>query len=244
MNGSEPLALEYFAAGVPASEVFRSVLKDICNISAEFATPEKGIHRLQEICFVGSVSYFEAFCKDHFASLINIEPSLVGRLKAAGQDVTIDASVVAMYGGSVASRLGFLVAEKYDFGTAKKINALYSALLKVSPFSSDEVRAYSRLLADRNLLVHHGGTYTLSYVMTNPEFAAEDRKGHAFWNSRVVGHEDVAAAVDLLGSIAKKIVKATHETLAKYIEDAGLSYEGERMKALRFLRWWDDENAP
>jgi hypothetical protein len=30
------------------------------------------------------------FCKDHFAALINIEPTLVGNLKMRGQDVTID----------------------------------------------------------------------------------------------------------------------------------------------------------
>ena len=171
MNDSEPLALDYFSGGVPADAVFWSVLEDIRKISAQFANPERGIQRLQEICFVGSISYFEAFCKDHFASLINIEPSLVERLREAGQDVTIDASAVALYGTGVVSRLGFLVAEKYDFGTAKKINALYSALLKVSPFSTDEAHAYSRLLGDRNLFVHHGGTYTLSYVMTNREFS-------------------------------------------------------------------------
>jgi hypothetical protein len=76
VNDSEPLALDYFSAGVPAGAVFWSVLEDIRKISAQLAMPERGIQRIQEICFVGSISYFEAFCKDHFASLINIEPSL------------------------------------------------------------------------------------------------------------------------------------------------------------------------
>jgi hypothetical protein len=234
VNGSEPLALEYFSGGVPAGAVFWDVLRDIHKISAQFAKPERGIQRLQEICFIGSISYFEAFCKDHFASLINIEPSLVERLRESGQDVTVDASVVALYGTSVARRLGFLVAEKYDFGTARKINALYSALLKVSPFSADEAEAYSRLLGDRNLFVHHGGTYTLSHVMTNREFSKGDRTSHAFLNSRVVGNDDVATAIDLLGRISKKIVRATHHALGNHIESAGLSYDGERGACPKF----------
>jgi hypothetical protein len=155
--------------------------------------------------------------------------------------VTIDASAVALYGTGVVSRLGFLIAEKYDFGTAKKINALYSALLKVSPFSTDEAHAYSRLLGDRNLFVHHGGTYTLSYVMTNREFNKGERTSHAFLNSRVVGHDDVTKAVDLLERISKKIVRATYDALVKHGESAALSYDGERAKALEFLQYWIDE---
>jgi hypothetical protein len=241
LSPGEPLALDYFSGGVPAGAVFWDVLGDIRQISAQFAKSEREIQRLQEISFVGSMSYFEAFCKDHFASLINIEPSLVERLREAGQDVTVDASAIALYGSSVVSRLGFLVAEKYDFGTAKKINALYSALLKVSPFSTDEAQAYSRLLGDRNLIVHHGGTYTLSYVMTNKGFCKADRTNHAFLNSCVVGHDDVATAVDLLERISKKLVRATYAALVKSVESAGLSYDGERAKALEFLQYWIDE---
>jgi hypothetical protein len=241
MEVEDPLALSYFSGGVPTGEYFRGTLEDIRKISMGDVGPMIGVNRLQELCFVGALSYFEAFCKDHFASLINIEPSLVDQLKAAGQEVTIDGSMVALYGASVQHRLGFLIAEKYDFGTAKKINAFYVALVKVSPFSKDDAQVYSRLLHDRNLLVHHGGTYTMSYLMADDGFDVEKRKDHAFFNSRVVERDDVGVAVDFLGGIGRKLVKATHASLSKYIEGRGTVYGEERKKALGYLRWWGDE---
>jgi hypothetical protein len=42
VNGSEPLALDYFSGGVPAGAVFWNVLDDIRKISAQFADPERG----------------------------------------------------------------------------------------------------------------------------------------------------------------------------------------------------------
>jgi hypothetical protein len=60
--------------------------------------------------------------------------------------------------------LGFLLAEKYDFGTPKRINALFNALLKITPFGREDAKRYAALLRDRNLLVHHGGVYTLAYL--------------------------------------------------------------------------------
>ena len=241
MDLEAPLSLDYFSGGVPSGEYFRGTLSDIREISINDTKSGNGINRLQELCFVGALSYFEAFCKDQFASLINLEPSLVDQLKAAGQEVTIDGSVVALYGSSVHYRLGFLIAEKYDFGTAKKINALYTALLKVSPFSKYEASVYSRLLHDRNLLVHHGGTYTMSYLTTDGAFDADERKRYAFTNSRVIGRADVIVAVDFLGSIAKKIVQATHESLSKYIEAKSIVYDEGQNAALKYLRWWGDD---
>lgn len=157
----EPDWLEYFSGGVPTGEYFRMTLDDLRRIST-LESDSIGINRLQEVCFIGLLSYFEAFCKDHFASLINLEPSLVMNLKANGQDVSVDASRVVFYVDEVDRRVGFILAEKYDFGTAQKINALFSALLKVTPFGTDEAKQYGILLRDRNLLVHHGGTFTMT----------------------------------------------------------------------------------
>jgi hypothetical protein len=161
---SQPDWLEYFSGGVPTGLYFRMTLDDLRKVSALQDGDSPGINRLQELCFIGLVSYFEAFCKDHFASLINLEPSLVANLKANGQDVSIDAAHVTLYADEIDRRLGFVLAEKYDFGTAQKINALFGALLKVTPFGRDEAKKYAGLLQDRNLLVHHGGTLTLTYL--------------------------------------------------------------------------------
>ena len=45
-----------------------------------------------------------------------------------------------------------LLAEKFDFGTPQRVNALYGSLLTVTPFSKDEASTYDRILRDR-----HGG---------------------------------------------------------------------------------------
>jgi hypothetical protein len=54
------------------------VLDELRNLSgsSEDHDPPR-LNRLQELCFIGLMSYVEAFCNDHFASLVNIEPSLI-----------------------------------------------------------------------------------------------------------------------------------------------------------------------
>ena len=69
----------------------------------------RGISRVHELCFIGLLSYFEAFCKDHFASLINLEPSLVSNLKSSGHNVDLEATRVLLYAKDLNSRIGFLL---------------------------------------------------------------------------------------------------------------------------------------
>lgn len=237
---SERTALEYFSGGVPTGEYFGMTLENLREISAsEKDSEERGVSRLQELCFVGLFSYFEAFCKDQFAAVINLEPSLVENLKAAGQDVLIDARHVVAYGADSNARLGFVLAAKSDFGTAQKINSQYRALLKVSPFSKDEERQFERLLADRHLLVHHGGVVTLSYMEQHPDVPAV-RQNEPFFDSRVIRREDVSQAIDFVESIARKLCRSTCEALVRYVESRGSEqYSGERARAVHFLKhWW------
>src|SRR5689334_3972624 len=187
----EPSWLEYFAGGVPTGEYFRITLKDLREVVDLKDADEQwpGTSRFQQLCFIGAVCYFEAFCKDHFASLLNIEPALVTNLKTAGQDTTVDAAHVVLYGQEIDYRIGFVLAEKYDFGSAQKINSAFYSLLKVTPFSRDDAERYSEILRDRNLLVHHGGTFTLKYLEQKGSTA--DARANAFFNSRAVQAEDV-----------------------------------------------------
>src|SRR5437870_1452604 len=105
MTDPNPLCLDYFSSGVPTGASFRMVLDELREISQSAPDHERPrLDRLQEICFIGLMSYFEAFCKDHFASLINIEPSLVGNLKRAGQNVELDATRLSLYGEQMTAR--------------------------------------------------------------------------------------------------------------------------------------------
>lgn len=239
----EPLALEYFSGGVPTGEFFRGTLKEIDDISTRDEQGSDGINRLQELCFIGLFSYFEAFCKDHFASLVNIEPSLIQNLKAAGHDVLIDAAHVALFGQECERRIGFLLASKYEFGTAKKINAIFSALLKVTPFSKDEAQRFDRFLLDRHLLVHHGGVFTLKYLEQATATPSQDFRTDSFMNSRTVGRQEVTEALGFVECISRKLLHITHERLTLYLKERGVHYSAERQKALHFVSWWGDSAA-
>lgn len=238
----EPGWFEYFSGGVPTGEYFRMTLDDLRDVSALQDDDLSGINRLQELCFIGLLSYFEAFCKDHFASLINLEPSLVANLKASGQDVSVDATHVALYGEEVNHRLGFVLAEKYDFGTAQKINALFGGLLRVTPFSSDEAKRYGALLRDRNLLIHHGGTLTLAYLEQNSGLP-DKLRSDAFFNSRSPRREEVITAIAFIEGVAKKTLRASHGALVGYLDARGERYSGERKKVMEGILWWGDEAA-
>jgi len=186
MESSETSCLDYFSGGVPTFEFFRSTLEEVRGISERDDGRESGINRLQELCFIGLLSYFEAFCKDHFASLINIEPQLIVNLKGGGQNVDVDSTHVILCGEAARQRIGFVLAEKYDFGTSKKINALFLALLKVTPFNKPEAKRYDALLRDRNLLVHHGGVFTFAYL-EQTSHPSRNLQSDVFSNSRVIG---------------------------------------------------------
>lgn len=45
----------------------------------------------------------------------------------------------------VSNRIGFILSEQYDFGSAKTINGLYGDLIRVTPFSKREQERYNRI---------------------------------------------------------------------------------------------------
>jgi hypothetical protein len=186
------------------------------------------------------VSYFEAFCKDHFASILNIEPRLLENLKRQGQDITIDSAQLLLFDQEWSCKLGFLIAEKYDFGTAQKINALYCGLLKISPFSKDEANFYEQFLRDRNLLVHHGGIYTSSYLQQQKTTDSEVRN-RAFSHSLVVTKDYFMDRLSFIGQISRKLLKASHSSLTNYLRENSIECTVERRKAIDSFLWWGKE---
>ena len=134
-------------------------------------------------------------------------------------------------GTNLPYNIGFLVTEKYDFGTAQKINSLYSALLIISPFSKDEMRLYENLLRDRNLLVHHGGIYTTAYTIQNRNMLSSELK-RPFFDSLVVSKSYLDEKFSFIREIARKILKASHISLTKYLVENEIQLEEWRQKAL------------
>lgn len=230
----EAHCLDYYSGGVPSLLSFLSILEDLRRLSDE--SSDRNLDRIRELCLIGLVAYFESFCKDHFASLINIEPDLIANLSDNKQDTSIDAVHVVAFGERLDHKIGFLLAEKYDFGTAQKINSLFSALIKITPFSKDEGKRFSQILNERNLLVHHGGTFTVSFAQQAgiPLSAIPDR---AHWASWTGSKQDLLASVDFVEAIARKMARASHAALSRYVEEHGKEYSPERKRALDGILW-------
>jgi len=238
MPPESPTWLDYFSGGVPTSEYFRMTLEDLAMIVDESS---KRPSRVNEVCYIGLIAYFEAFCKDHFASVLNIEPALLDALRQKGQDIYINPTHLLELQEEWRYRLGFLVAEKFDFGTPQKINALYGALLKISPFSKDEARFYEKMLSDRNLLVHHGGTHTFTYL-SHATLETNSAGHRPYFSSLAVTAEYFEKRRAFIEGIAKKILKSTHEALKHYSTELGTEYAPERQKAMNAFLWWGEED--
>jgi len=156
---------DYFAGAVPAGVIFDMQVYDMRTVAR--MRPPAGDLRdtpFAELCLIGLVAYFEGFCKNHFASIINICPQLLRELQTRGRDISVSAFHLLDAGEPILPKLGYLVAEGYDFGTAKAINGIYCDLLRVTPFSKKEMARFSEILDDRNLIVHQGGIFGPRYA--------------------------------------------------------------------------------
>ena len=236
MTAEQLSTLDFFAGGMPAGAIFQQNALEIKKLFC--AKSDKAIGKtLEELCFIGLVSYFEAFSRDNFASLINICPKLLDRLKSKSHDVNIDSLTALEMHGTLRYKIGFLVCERFDFGNAQKINSFYSALIGITPFSKDEISTFDRLLSDRNLLVHHGGIYTHSYF--RQRLGANLVKERPFMDSLVVDSAYVESQFKFLYGIAEKIVNASHEAMNKQINYGELPIDEPGQRALSMFNWWE-----
>jgi hypothetical protein len=119
---------------------------------------------------------------------------------------------------------------------------LFGALLRITPLGNKEVREYDQLLRDRNLLVHHGGIFTLRYL-EQTVIPAKGLKDTAFWNSCTVSRKEVVVALGFIEGIARKLLRASHQGLLKFIDAHGLQYSPQRQQAMDFLLRWGDADA-
>lgn len=234
----DPLCLDYFSGGVPPGITIEGTLDDL---SRAIQRDAQGLNRVNELCLIGLVSYTEAFFKDQFAAVLNIEPSLVQGLAKAGNDVLLDPVALLQHQSDWRCKLGFLISEKHDFGTWKKINALYSAMLGISPFSKEEGRFFEGILRDRNLLVHHGGVLTTAYIAQKKAEKDEEPLDGPFWNSLVVTPDYLDARLKFIRELARKTVKQVCKRLAEVALAAPSPYSEERMKAVHAVEWWSGD---
>ncbi len=238
MDEEEFSYFEYFSGYVPAGVVFRMVADDTARIAQNSSEDVRG--HLNSLCLIGLVSYFEAFAKDQIASAISIAPEIIDSLKQGGHRTDLAADDVYEYIDRLQYMIGFLISQNLDAGSAKKINSIYTSALKITPFGKDEVKAYERLLRDRNLIVHHGGAYTTSYIrQAFDEIPSERRRAHG--DSLEVTTDRILSEVEFLKKIAKKIVLSTSEILKTIIRNRYVFVPKQLSGAVNAMAWWDED---
>src|SRR5438552_10618294 len=98
--------LDYFPGGVPPSGYFELQAKDIEALLATPTTEHEGLDTAAELCLIGLVAHFEAFCRSQFAALLNICPELVRRLHEKNRPTTLDASDILALSHDIRASLG------------------------------------------------------------------------------------------------------------------------------------------
>jgi hypothetical protein len=101
----------------------------------------------------------------------------------------------------------------------------------ISPVFKDEMQIYGDLLRDRNLLVHHGGTYTSSYIVQNKSILLSGKE-RPFFDSLVISKTYIDDKFNLIEEVSRKILKASHTALIKYLDANEIQIPEWKQKAL------------
>lgn len=230
-------ALDFFVGGVPPDTFFNLTYKDLCALVESSSEYPSCSNTTAEVCLIGLAAHFEAFCKNQFAAIINICPHVLSRFCERRPGVSIELKALLNSVGALDQDLGFPLAEQFDFGSSKTINSLFYDLLGITPFSKKEEQKYTQFLNDRNLLVHHGGVYTLRYETQVFTRQAQSGQQRVHFDSIVIRRQNFEDRAKFLVSTAKKISSASYNALTKFVADRGIKLEPARKTALEmYLR--------
>lgn len=169
--------------------------------------------------------------------MANICPRILSNFAARRPHVSVEIDALLNFVDKAEAKLGHLLAEKYDFGSAKAVNSLYFDLLAITPFSKTDSKKYSELLNDRNLLVHHGGVYTIKYAKQRFEKADVARMAH--WDSLVVSKENYLSWSSFIRRVAAKMNFAGHRALEGFVSAQAVVLNEGQKKAIWYLEWDD-----
>lgn len=220
---------DYFLGWVPAGINFEIDYTEIMGI-INSVEEEAIIPSLNQVCFIGLVSFTEAFFKNYFASLINIYNPLALKLARNHRNINIDVADIINLGEGLSAKLGSLISEQFDFGTAANINSLYRNLLNITPFSKDEIVKYNEILRDRNLLVHHGGIYTNKYLRQKSNNSNETLRLYA--DSIVITKEQYIEFAEFILSVVHKTISASKSSLLRVIKEDGITITEIQQEAI------------
>jgi hypothetical protein len=209
--------------------------RDLAKLVSSSKERRGELNKAADISFIGLAAYFEAFCKNQFAAIINICPQSLETFTSKRDNVTIDLKDILKTYTQLGGKLGSLLSEKYDFGSSKTINSLFTDLLGVTPFSTKEAKQYEEFLNDRNLLVHHGGVYTFKYH--GQRLADKPIRDFVHWNSLVIGKQEFHQSSKFLHSVAAKVASSSHRALADFVKIKKIRLTKKKKDALQYLLW-------
>lgn len=184
-----------------------------------------------QVAFIGILAYFEAFCKHQFAAIINIFPELAIDFSEKRRNLQIDLKTIISFRESTFKNLGFILAEKYDFGSASSINNNFKDLLLITPFSKEEVSIFKNIIHKRNLLVHHAGYYTLK-SLNYPKINITERTNKAFRENVKIETSVFEEYSEFFFQMAIKITRETIVAITRLDMYKSLDRESLKIKAV------------
>jgi hypothetical protein len=224
---------DFYPCEEPPLYYFYGRVQEIQRLATDVSIPEGDRAGVLRLCLIGLAAHFEAFCKAHFASVINIHPPVLKGFAEQRQDLALKLTEVLQILPDINHRIGSLLSEqpKFAWGSAKDINALFRDLLGITAFSNDDVEQYHEFISDRNLLVHHGGIFTLKYERQRlVNIGRPDGT-----SSRVlkVEKEDVQRWSAFLLAVAQKLANSSISAMEEKIK--GLDLDAQHCVAIRLL---------
>ncbi len=174
------------------------------------------LRRAAEVALIGALGFFEAFCKHQFAALLTLHAPLLVDFANRRQEASLRLSALASAAGELDVKIGFIVAESYDFGSAKQINGLFRDLLECSPLPKDEGDELDAILRKRHLIVHHGGIVTTESARAKAPVLPS---GQAFRDVVGVEPDEYHDIADFLRLSAVKVAVCTVQALKRRTRD-------------------------
>jgi len=105
--------------------------------------------------------------------------------------------------------------------------------LGITLFSKDDQKEYGRFLSDRNLLVHHGGVFTLKYEgqrFQSKQISVEGRRIH--FDYLIVLKSDFFAWSEFLTDLARKMATTIRRAAVRKLVEKGITLDRERRSAM------------
>lgn len=227
---------EFFPGGVPAGIIFDGQIEDAYHVAEVGPEGEADLREGigAEFAFIGLVAYFEGFCKNHTAAILNICPHLVRTLAERRREMKLNPVDILNYAEHLPTNFGSLIVERVDFGTAKSINSFYLDMLGITPLSAKEAETLHAILDDRHLIVHHGNIFTPAYL-TERFVRREIGQTRCFFDSLVVKPADVRSAGAFLQKLSQKIRATSCRALRSFLTKSHIRLASPNRRAIELL---------